>query len=68
MEAARRASLAEKEAHQMRALELAAGAYNSRTMEIAGGTTDGAVVADDTTEDVQIAEDVGSREPDPPAC
>ena len=28
-------------------------------MEIAGGTTDSAVVAEDTTEGVQIAEDVG---------
>ena len=52
MEAARRASLVEEEAHQMRASELAAGAYNSRTMEIAGGTTDGAVVGEDTTEGV----------------
>ena len=68
MEAARRASLAEEEAHQMRALELAAGASRSRTMEIAGGTTDSAVVVEDTTEGVQIAEDVGSGEPDPPSC
>ena len=68
IEAARRASLAEEEAHQMRASELAAGASSSRTVEIAGGTTDGAVVAEDTTEGVQIAEDVGSGEPDPPAC
>ena len=45
MEAARRASLAEEEAHQMRASELAAGASSSRTVEIAGGTTDGEVVA-----------------------
>ena len=68
MEAVRRASLAEEEAHQMRASELAAGASSSRTVEIAGDTTDSAVVAEDTTEGVQIAEDVGSREPDPPAC
>ena len=67
MEAARRASLAEEAAHQMRA-ELVAGASSSRTMEIAGGTADSAVVAEDTTEGVQIAEDVGSGEPDPPAC
>ena len=60
IEAARRASLAEGEAHKMRASELAAGASSSRTVEIAGGTTDGAVVAEDTTEGVQIAEDVGS--------
>ena len=68
MEAARRSSLADEETHQMRASELAAGASSSRTVEIAGGTTDGAVVAEDTTEGVQIAEDVGSGEPDPPAC
>ena len=68
IEATRRASLAEEEAHQMRASELAAGASSSRTVEIAGGNIDGAVVAEDTTEGVQIAEDVGSGEPDPPAC
>ena len=68
MEAARRASLVEEEAHQMRAYELEAGASRSRTVEIEGGTYDGAVVAEDTTEGVQIAEDVGSEEPDPPAC
>ncbi|TMW82757.1 hypothetical protein EJD97_005030, partial [Solanum chilense] len=68
MEAARRVSLAEEEAHQMRASELPAGASSSHTVEIAGGTTDGAVVAEDTTECVKIAEDVGSGEPDPPAC
>ena len=52
----------------MRALELAAGASSSRTVEIAGGTTDSAVVAEDTTEGFQIVEDVGSGEPDPPTC
>ena len=31
----------------MRASELAAGASSSRTVEIAGGTNDGAVVAED---------------------
>ena len=44
MEAARRASLAEEEAHQMRASELAAGVSSSHTVEIAGGTTDGALL------------------------
>ena len=68
MEAARRASLAEEEAHQMRASELAAGASSSKTVETAGGTTDSAVVAEDTNEGVQIAEDVGSRKSYPPAC
>ena len=68
MEAARRASLAEEEAHQMRELELAVGETSCRTLEIAGGTTDGVVVSEDTTEGVLIAKDVGSGEPDPPAC
>ena len=77
MEAARRASLAEAEAHQIRASQIAAGASSSRTVETTGGTTEGAVVAEDitegvkiaedTTEGVQIAEDVGSWKPDPPA-
>ena len=44
----------------MRASELAAGASSSRTVKIAGGATYSAVVAEDTTEGVQIAEDVGS--------
>ena len=52
----------------MRASELAAGVSSSRTVETAGGTTDGAVVAEDTTEGVLIAEDVSSGEPDPPVC
>ena len=45
-----------------------AGASRSRTVEIVGGTADSAVVAEDTNEDVQITEEVGSGEPDPPAC
>ena len=48
--------------------ELATGASSSCTVEIEGGTIDSAVVAEDTTEGVKIAEDVGSGEPDPPAC
>ena len=52
----------------MRASELAAGASSSCTVEIEGGTTDGAVVAEDTTEGVQIAEDVSCRDSDPSAC
>ena len=68
MEAARRASLAEAEAHEIRASKIAAGATSSRTVETAGGSTDGAGVAEDTTKGVQITEDVGSGESDPPAC
>ena len=59
-------------------MQIAVGASSSRTVETAGGTTEGAVVAEDitegvqiaedTTEGVQIVEDVGSGKPDPPAC
>ena len=52
----------------MRASQLAVGASSSRTVEIAGSTADSAFVAENTTEGVQIAEDVGSGKPDPPAC
>ncbi|XP_069142887.1 uncharacterized protein [Solanum lycopersicum] len=78
MEVERRASLAEAEAHHIRASQIVAGASSSRTVETAGGTTEGAVVAEDITEGVQIAEDptegvqiaedVGSGKPDPPDC
>ena len=68
MEAARRAVLAEVEAHQIRASQIAAGASSSRTVETVGSTTEGAVVAEDITEGVHIAEDVGSGKPDPPSC
>ena len=68
MEVVRRDSFAEEEVHQIRASELAAGTSSSCTVELEGGTTDGAVVAEDTTEGVQIAEDLGSGEPDPQSC
>ena len=68
MEAARRASIADEEARQMRAIELVVGASSSRNVEIAGGTADSVVHAEDTTEGVQITEVVGSGEPDLPAC
>ena len=68
MEASRRASLADEVVRQMRALQLVAGASSSRTVEIGGGTAYSAVDAEDTIEGVQIKEEVGSREPDPPAC
>ena len=50
----------------MRVSKLTAGASSSRTVEIAGGTTIVAVVAEDTTKGVKIAEDVDLGEPDPP--
>ena len=52
----------------MRAEELAAGASSSSTVEIARGTADSAVDAEDTTEGVQITEVVGFGESSPPAC
>ena len=68
MEAARRALLADDETHQMKAVELAAGAFSSRNVEIAGGTADSVFDSEDTTQGVQITKVVGSEEPDPPAC
>ena len=41
---------------------------DTRNVEIAGGTTDSAVVVEDTTEGVLITEEVGCGELDPPAC
>ena len=52
----------------MRVRELVAGAFSTRTVEIAGGTADSSVVAEDTTEGVQMVEDVGSGEPNPSSC
>ena len=63
-----RASLAEEEAHQMRAGKLAAGSSSSRTVEIAEALLIVAVDAEDTTEGVKNTEVVGSRELDPPTC
>ena len=68
MEAARRSSLADEDARWIRAVESEAGASRSRDVAIVGGTADSAVVAEDTTEGVHIAEDVGSGEPDPQSC
>ena len=68
MEAARRASLADEEPRWIRAIESVAGESSSRTMEIAGGTADSVVDAEDTTEAVHITEVVGLGEPDPPVC
>ena len=42
--------LADEEAHQIRAVESASGAYSSRDVETAGGTTDSDVADEDTTE------------------
>ena len=52
----------------MRAVEFVIEASSSRNVEIAGGTADSVVDAEDTSEGVHVTEVVGSREPDPPAC
>ena len=52
----RRASLADEQARQMTAVELAAGAFSSRNVEIVGGSVDSVVAAEDTTEGVKITE------------
>ena len=64
MEAARRASFAEEEAHQSRASQLAVGASISRTVETEGGTSDGAVVAEDTSNGFPTSEGAGSGKSD----
>ena len=67
MEAARRASLADEEAHRIRAVESDAGASISRDVERAGFTTDSVVATEETTEGVHATQVVGSGEPKPPA-
>ena len=52
MEAATRASLADEEACQMRAVQLAVGASSSRNVEIVGSTADSVFDVEDTTEGV----------------
>ena len=45
--------IANEEAHQIRAVERAAGASSSRDVETARGTTNSVVADEDTTEGVQ---------------
>ena len=68
MEAARIASIVYEKARRIRVIESVAEASISRDVETVGGTTDSVVADEDTTEGVQTAEVVGSREPDPPTC
>ena len=49
MEAARRASIADEEMHQIRVVESAAGASSSRDVETAGVTIYSVVAYEDTT-------------------
>ena len=68
MEATRRPSLADEEAHRIKAIESAVGASRSIDVAIAGGTADSALTDEDTTEGVHTTEVVGFRDPHPPAC
>ena len=79
MEAARRDSITDEEARQLRAIELTDGASRPRVFEaekttidgvviVERGTTEGDVDAEDTTEDFQTTKGVGSETSDPPAC
>ena len=60
MEAAKRDSLADEEAHQIWVVESAVGASSSRDVAIMGGPADSVVADKDTTKGVQITEVVGS--------
>ncbi|XP_069155313.1 uncharacterized protein [Solanum lycopersicum] len=68
MEAARRALLADEEAHRIRVAESAAGASSSKDVETVGGTTDSAVADEDTIEGVHTTYEMGFGDSDAPAC
>ncbi|TMX03693.1 hypothetical protein EJD97_014822 [Solanum chilense] len=68
LEAARRASLIDKEARQLRDIELDAGASSSRVVEAVRSTTDGDVIAEDTTDGVPTSKGAGSGKSDLPTC
>ena len=68
IQAGRRASLADEEAHRLRVAESAAGVSSSTDVAIAGGTVDSVVAYKDTTEGVQSTKVVDFEELDPPNC
>ena len=79
LEVVRRASIADEEALQLRAIELVVGSSRSKIVEAKKSTTDGVVIiqrrtcegcveTEDTTEGVYTTEVVGSWTPDPPSC
>ena len=68
LEAVRKASLIDKEAHQLRVLKVAAGESRSRIVEAERSTTDGAVIVEDTTDGVPTTKGAGSEKPDPSVC
>ena len=68
LEALGRALLINEEARQLRVFEVAAGASSSRVAEAERSTTDGADIAEDTTDGVPTLAGVSFEKPDPLAC
>ena len=52
----------------MRAQEVAIGASRSRIADVERSTTEGVVIAANTTDGIPIIEGAGSRKLDPPYC
>ena len=67
LEATRRAFLLDEEARQMKARELAARASSSKLDDVERSTTEGADIAEDTTDGVPTTDGAGSGKTDPPA-
>ena len=68
IEAARRASIVDEEARQIKVVESVVGASSSRDVETARGTINSVVADENITEGVQTTYVVGSKKSDPPAC
>ena len=63
LEAARRASLIDEVACQLRAIEFDAGASSSRVAEGVRSTTDGDVIVEDTIDGVPTSKGAGPEKP-----
>ncbi|TMW86778.1 hypothetical protein EJD97_020895 [Solanum chilense] len=68
LEAARRSSLIDEEAQQMRAQEVAVGASSSRIAYVERSTTEGTIIAVYTTDGVLTTEGAGFEKLDPTSC
>ena len=67
LEAARRASLSDGKAHQLRVIEVVDGASSTRVVEAERSTIDGDVIAEETTNGFPTLDRAGYRQSDPPA-
>ena len=67
LELARRASLIDEEAHQLRVIEVATEVSASIVAEAKRSTTDGAIIDKDTTDGVPTSVGAGFKKPNPPA-